>query len=330
MNEIFFESVDFYDVSTATQRWTTWGSGLTASAGREGQTAGRGGNTTKQWGQTLDSALGIAAKQDQLSGTPGAAVVDIFGNAWAFWTMTNLGIPKITIVNGYDFLGDGSFSFNTSDWFYVVLRVSTSIDAVTHHITVTATLYVDGTSRLTATQDVGVISGNDPNQYGFMIRADYWCDVYYSTTPTTVGTDWFYDLVVLSYPPTGDGFHTDWTALGGGAHYLEIDEHPPDGDTSYIDTATVGDKDSHTYSFTPTSGTIVGLQLVSDMRYDAAGTAKVRQFFRASATDYNGTESTLSGNYRMYDTSWLLNPDTGVQFVAADIAASEWGEERTA
>lgn len=329
MNEIFFDSVDFYDSSTASQRWTTWGSGFTAGAGREGQQAARGGNTTKQWGQTETAALGIATKFDGFSGTPGCSILDVQGTAWAQWTVTLMAVPEIDI-RGLTFFGDGTFSFDTGNYYYVVFKVTNSIDMATHHVTVTADLYVDGTLRLSASRDVGTVIDNDDNIYGFLVRADYWCDLYYSTNPNVLGTNWFYDLIVLSNPPTGDGTYTAWTASGGGSHYQDIDEKPPDGDTTYLHTANVGDKDSHTYSFTPPAGTIVGLQLVSDMRYDAAGTASVRQFFRASATDYNGSNSTLSGNYRMYDTSWLTNPDTGVGWVSADIAASEWGEERTA
>ena len=328
MNEVFFDSVDFYDSSTASQRWTTWGSSITAGAGREGQPAGRSGNTTKQWGQTLTAAVGIATKTDGFA-SGGCRILDVTGVSWADWDITGMGIPQINI-RGTFFFGDGTFSFETGNYSYVVFKVSNSLDMATHHVTVSADLYVDGTLRLSASQDVGVVLDNDANCYGFLVRAEYWCDVYYSTNPSVLGTNWWYDLVVLSNPPTGDGTYTAWSASGGGSHYQDIDEEPPDGDTTYLHTANVGDKDSHTYSFTPPAGTIVGLQLVSDMRYDAAGTASVRQFFRASATDYNGSNSVLSGNYRMYDTSWLTNPDTGVGWVSADIAASEWGEERTA
>ena len=56
-----------------------------------------------------------------------------------------------------------------------------------------------------------------------------------------------------------------------------MDEQPgDDGDTTYVDSADVGDKDTYHYtSITPTAGTVRAVQLVPQIRKTDAGARSV-------------------------------------------------------
>lgn len=331
-NDVWFDSMDYYNSSTATQVYETYGSSQVVAGGREGQNCLLSGTTKKSWSASASAALGFALFFT--TGSPGgvtaqAALANMNASDLVQWGSTAAGLPWINFptISAKTF-GDGTFFFNISDWFYVVLLATLGDDG-SGHVTVTANLYVDGTLRVTASSsNIGTTS--DPSFthfWGFTSDpGGRWCDLFYSNNAAV----WWPNLVVLSYPPTGDGFYTAWTPKAGGAHYQEIDEQPPDADTSYISSASIGDKDTHTYSFTPVAGTIVGLQLASDMRQDAAGTASVKQMFRTGGVDYFGTDSVLSSNYHVYFWSELLNPATSAAWVAADITGGEFGEDHSA
>lgn len=53
--------------------------------------------------------------------------------------------------------------------------------------------------------------------------------------------------------PDEDGYYNDWTPLGGGSRYVEVDEVTPDEDTSYI-YVTSGTYKSQNFKLTPFTG----------------------------------------------------------------------------
>lgn len=332
-NEVWFDSMDYYTSATALQVYETYNSASLAGAGREGQRALSAGTTTKSRSPSTSGAFGFALKFT--TGSPGsnsgdqAWFVNNNNNELVGWGALATGLPYINLPTiASKTFGDGSFFFNVQDWFYIVL-IATLGDDGSGHVTVSASLYVDGTLRVSASSsNIGSTSSPSLTHfYGFgSDPGGTWCDLFYSNDATV----WWPNLVVLSYAPTGDGFYGDWTPSAAGTHFSKLTDNPADGDTTYISSGSVGDKDTHTYSFTPVSGTIVGVQLTSDMRQDAAGTADVTQMFRTGGVDYPGTDSTLSSNYRQYFWSELLNPATGVAWVASDITGGEWGENHSA
>ncbi len=69
----------------------------------------------------------------------------------------------------------------------------------------------------------------------------------------TVGTNvsWPGAVKIYAQAPIADAAPIDWTPLGVGDNYEEVDEIPPDDDTSYVFSSGIGDEDQYSYPFAP-------------------------------------------------------------------------------
>jgi hypothetical protein len=121
-------------------------------------------------------------------------------------------------------------------------------------------------------------------------------------------------LKLYALPPTSD-VSVAWTPLGGGTNFSEVDEIPPDGDTSYVSSAAPGAVDQYGYPLTgpPVGSSLVFLQHELDMKVDSGS--------RSVGSDVEGIAAAgepLTNGYKIYVTPYDVNPATGVAFVAAD------------
>lgn len=118
-----------------------------------------------------------------------------------------------------------------------------------------------------------------------------------------------------------------WTPLVGPDNYQDTDEIPPDGDTSYVFSSTVGQVDQYRYPMAniPANSRIYSIQHVLDMKVDSGA--------RVVASNVNGTSpeagDALSSDYHMFTTPYDTNPATGVAWVQGDLPISA-GPEVTA
>jgi hypothetical protein len=140
--------------------------------------------------------------------------------------------------------------------------------------------------------------------------------------------DFLGDVAVVPLYATGAGNHTQWTP-DSGSNYARVNELVADGDTSYVQTGTIGNIDS--YAFQALSGSPASIFAVGwngEMRKTDVSTYKVRRVFRAGGTDYvSSVDQSLGSTYSIYQEILQSNPATGAAWAAADLGSgSEWGE----
>lgn len=124
-----------------------------------------------------------------------------------------------------------------------------------------------------------------------------------------------------------DGTTTDWTASAG-SDYTCVDENPPNGDTDYISSATVGQKTLVGFSDGPTSPNIEAVWPSIRARKDDVTTREIRDVLRTASTNYNGTTRALTTSYVNYcGTLRLTNPNSGSQWTESEFNAVEAGPE---
>jgi len=87
--------------------------------------------------------------------------------------------------------------------------------------------------------------------------------------------------------PDADGLQNDFTAVGAGttnADRVDDGDTGPDGDTTYVETSTLDDKDLWEFDNLDSSdvGAIKSLQLVNYIRKDGAGVVTARNIIRQS------------------------------------------------
>jgi hypothetical protein len=134
--------------------------------------------------------------------------------------------------------------------------------------------------------------------------------------PTTMGV-----LRVETLRPTRDS-SIAWTPSSGANNFSRVNETLVDGDTSYVQTTTVGARDL--YGFGPLSSTpaaIAGVQ-ASSFGYKTDAAAHIlNNSVTSGATASDGPALTLPSSYAKFERPMVVDPNTGVAWTPAAIAA---------
>ena len=126
--------------------------------------------------------------------------------------------------------------------------------------------------------------------------------------------------------PNADTGDADWTPLGAGSHFAEVDDD--NADTSYIASDTAGDLDmfdAQDLSFTPQTAHAV--QISWRARKDDAATREVRARIRSDAATADSATRTLTSSYLYYHDVFEEDPDAARPWTGAAVAAMAIGVE---
>jgi len=167
---------------------------------------------------------------------------------------------------------------------------------------------------------------------GYSACLRYYDDIYICDSVGAAPCNTFLgDSKVATLYPDGNGNVNNFTGSDADStdNYLHVDDGSgPDGDTSYVESATVDHIDL--YSFTAlaeASGAIFGVEVVSTIKLDQPGASRVASHVtRIDGTNY--VNSNLIGSdidYATYGSLWALNPDDSAAWEDADIANAEFG-----
>jgi len=144
--------------------------------------------------------------------------------------------------------------------------------------------------------------------------------------------DFLSDIGLYLLMPEGAGAHADWTPLVG-VNWQEVDDNPPDDDTTYNLSATATDRDSFEMEDLPgtLTGTIHAVGIAIDCRKDDAGVRTVQPSVRSGGADYDGTSVNIANTYAFHILeAWELDPDTAAGWLVAAVNAMEAGYELVA
>lgn len=154
-------------------------------------------------------------------------------------------------------------------------------------------------------------------------------DYYLCDTSGSTNNDFLGDIRVECLLPSGAGNSTQWTPSAG-SNYQCVDETAVNGDTDYVSSSNIGDKDTYAMgNLSSTAGTVFGVATKLRARKDDAGTRTLKSVVRLSATESNGASIGQGTSYaEMFDIfetkpgggSWsttdVNNMEAGVEVVA--------------
>lgn len=142
-------------------------------------------------------------------------------------------------------------------------------------------------------------------------------DYYEADAATRIGP-----LRVTVKEPSSDSAVT-WTPNSGANNYSRVNEAQTDGDTSYVQCGTVGDRDL--YGFTPlgvSPATIYGVQISSFAEKTDVAARSINNSAKSGTTDSDGTTLALASAYGKLERAMMLtDPDTGSAFTVAGLDA---------
>jgi hypothetical protein len=131
--------------------------------------------------------------------------------------------------------------------------------------------------------------------------------------------------------PTSDGDIDDWTAVGGGSRTSKVDENPPDGDTSYIESMNSGD--IQTFNFETLEAQVVDEVCVTMVAKKDSGDVTLRGYTVTGGASPTAAESDadipVDSEYFCAQGGIPLNPETAAAWTDINMNASQFGVKRT-
>lgn len=141
------------------------------------------------------------------------------------------------------------------------------------------------------------------------------------------GLDYLGEKRVIGQVCESDGADTDFTPSSGSDNYAMVDDATPDGDATYNYSPTDGARDSFVF---PSLG--VGASAEVDVvvvhaiaRKDDTSTVELATSVRIDGTDYDGTQTALSGSYGLVRSVRTVDPDTTAAWTVAGVEGAEYG-----
>lgn len=199
----------------------------------------------------------------------------------------------------------------------------------------TVTVNANGIAALTI---AAVDTQNTANAYADRVRIN--CDAAITMNVDdlyildTVGSapqnNFLGDCRVDTQYPTSDGTYEQFTPSTGTDSFALVDDTTPNGDTDYVQSSVVGQKDTFLFTALPDIGgaTIFGVQHNMTAKKDLTGTRKIRSVTRPNGgSDSFGTSQDLTSGYIDYREITQLNPQTGLAWAETEVNLAELGME---
>ena len=228
------------------------------------------------------------------------------------------------------FLGQtpiGSFISGVDHHFEMKVRI--------HDTLGTVEIKIDGTTILDLgpidTRNLGAVGTVDNIQMGANSGSALLIDNFVLMDDQGgVNDDFVGDVVIEAHEPNGNGNYSDWDGSDGNQvdNYLQVDETPHDGDTTYNAAQVNTDKDTYQVAdLVATVGTILAVQSEMIHRHEGAG-GTLRHMLRRSSTDQFGAAKTPGSGFTHSHELWELDPNAGPgAWTIANVNATEFGVE---
>lgn len=237
----------------------------------------------------------------------------------------------LQVQRGSTVLATGTTAILANAWNYVELKctIGPAAGAFAVHLNGVSEVSASGVNASASGSSVadgvemGSASTSGSVQAGNYI---YFADFYACDGTGTVNNDFLGDVRVQPLMPSADGDLSQLTPSSGATHYNLVDEVPPDGDASYVSSATAGNVDLYQLAdLAAVSGNVYGVQVMAFARKDDAGTRTLAPVIKTGGVEYDGTTVGLGMTYAYLRDLWERNPQTAVPWTIADVNALQAG-----
>jgi len=211
----------------------------------------------------------------------------------------------------------GTFAMTTDVWTYLELKV------VIHDSVGKIELRINGnpTPDIDFTGDTSDFAADEID--GFKLQGagqnlDY--DDFYLDDSAFHG-----DVFVETLVADGAGAAADWTPSAG-SNFENVEELPPDDDTTYNESLTVTDKDRFTHGDLPANTNVVlGVQVSVWARKTLAGTRALRTIAYDGTTEGEGVPKFLGTDYVWYSDMFEDHPTDANPWTESEVNSAEFG-----
>lgn len=195
----------------------------------------------------------------------------------------------------------------------------------------TAIVRINGVEDINFTGDTKATANATANQIQFWNQGNVtqnYDDLYVCDGTGGAPTDTFLgDVRVQATYPSGNGNSSQLVGQDADStdNYLNVDETAQDGDTTYVESSTVGNKDTYAFgNLTPTTGTVYGVQVLPFAKKTDAGTRSIVSVARLSGTEVDSAVKTLTTDYIYLPDIREAKPGGGTWSIT-DVNNAEFG-----
>jgi hypothetical protein len=337
------DSFSHYATAQAAAKWTAVAFNLgaiVAGAGRNGNSAFRmnpNGFNPSYLSQTFDAQatwiVGFALNPPNPAANSGVDLLEIADTGTVQVSLQNDAAGHLTVRRGVQngvLLGTSSFllSAGAYDYWELLVTISPTVGVVQlrKNGVLDATLNLaNQNTRASANSSANVVTVGNSQAAGPNANWDY-SDLYVLDGSATAPNTFLGDVRVQAVLPNGAGALTQFAVTGAPTNWQAVSENPPDGDTSYVSSATPGNVDLYTTAgVTPTSGTVPLVQTCLYARKDDAGARSLQPELRQGGVNYAvGASHALGTSYLYYLDVLALDP-TGAAWTIANVNADQIG-----
>jgi len=330
----FADSFDHYATADVLTKWTsmvaTPAIGATGRNSTSGVRLNASGTTMTK---TIDSQatwfIGFAFKVGTAPAAT-AAILQIIDDVTLHVDLRLSAGGILSVTRNGTNLGTGTAVLAVGTYYYIEIKVTISDTVGVAVVKVNGVTDINLSSQDTrnganASADrirlVGIVATTDFDDF-------YVCDA----TGSAPTNDFLGDVRVETILPSGNGNSSVLVGSDGNStdNYLLVDETAPNSDTDYVESSTVGDKDTYVYgNVTPTTGTVYGVQVLPFAKKTDAGARSIVSVARLSATEVDSTDKTLNTTYGYLPDIREAKPGGGVWSIT-DVNNAEFGVKVTA
>ena len=209
-------------------------------------------------------------------------------------------------------LGRGG-EIHQNRWHCVEVRLKVDNAAGVVQVKVDGTLVIDFAGDTQETANANVLS------FQFGIAGDtlnhtYIDDIAFNDTAGGVNDSWIGRGGIPAIFPEGVGNSTDLGLFpnGGEANWEDVDDVPPDDDTSYVFDDLIDDHDSYEMDDLIATGTISAVQWLARAKSDLVGAPEIMRVLRIGGVDYDGAvDIAIDADYDYYPEIFDEDPNAG-------------------
>lgn len=219
--------------------------------------------------------------------------------------------------------GTSTTALSVGVWYYLEVKATISN-------TGTVVVKLDGNTEISATPFDYM---NSANAYVDLVRLRgnagdlAFDDFYILDTTGATNNDYLGDSRIDPFFPNGDN-SVQWTPSTGVDNYAMVDDAIPDGDTTYVYSATPGDIDLYEIGNMPIgTGTIYGMQVVANARKMDAGSRSLILKAKSGVTTQDSAAISLSTTYANKIAMFEDSDGAGTAWTKSLVDAAQIGIE---
>jgi len=242
------------------------------------------------------------------------------------WVMQGDGRAQIFDVHGTA-VGTSSIIVNAGNWYFIEFMATLGTAG-------SATLRINGQTAATCSGSFGGSNGADVINIigGGGGNAIYVDDFYVFDTNGSFDNTFAGDCAISTITTTADTATIQWATSSGTAHWSLVNEIPPDGDTSYVQTtmtgtSSTGPSDIYNFQHIANNRIIVGVQANIIARKTDLGNRAITLLASNSSTStaFNTSGQFLNLTYLDFLNQFSSNPLNGSAWTPADFNGISWG-----